>query len=356
MAGNDPAPNQRTVPRLQMRFETVMEEAGEEHCTTAHDYVTSSSDTESLENGSDEELLTGRQSWTTATPDHTEELNSGVSHRSQKQRRSVKDLTTTSTKAVDVEGLLAENMLLKRQLREALELRVPSAEAAVAASDAVADQLRVQNRKLSAMLKESREEIAALHEELGKMEHIIEENAALQRSIEQTRHHAMRLVDDMQNLKIQLSEERQKCAYSEEQQDARKKLCHKLFMAMQGVKSTESPLAAAEQKGFCFNKKNITASESLVANTFKDALPHGDGPQDSWLPPSAEHGLQSLAHRRDGKPTVTSHGGSNAQDQTGCPQTTIHPFFSQTPAPERNAGPHAFTDGGRVAVPITFGK
>jgi len=181
-------------------------------------------------------------------------------------------------------------------------------------------------------------------------EHIIEENAALQRSIEETRCFTMLLVNDVQNLKTQLSEERQKRADSEAQQDVRKKLCHKLFMAMQDVRLAESPLAAAEQKGSGFNTKNITASESIVADTFKNALAHWHGPQDSWLSP------QSLAHRRDGMPIVTTPGGSSAQGQTGCPQSTIYPFLSQRSASERNVEPQASTNEGQVAVPITSGR
>jgi len=363
MVGNDAAPHQRTMPlqiyswwQQEGRFETVMEDAGEEECTSVFDSMTNSSGTESMENGSDEELVISRQSWTTATPDQVKVVNSEEKHRQQKQRRAVRDLTTTPSKAVDAKHLLAENMLLKRQLSEALELRVPSAEANAAASEAVADELRAKNRKLSAMLMKSREEIAALHERQSKMEHVMEENAALQRSIEETRCYTMLLVNDIQNLKTQLSEERQKRAASEAQQDVRKKLCHKLFMAMQDVRLAESPLAAAEQKGVHFNTRNITASETPVAETSKDVLAHGHGPKDSWFHPSAEGGLQLPAHRLDGKPRITSPGGSSAQSQTGCPQTTIHSFLSQRSASERNFGPQAFTDEGQVAVPITFGR
>jgi len=361
MVGNDPAPHQHKQPRLQVawwqrphRFEAVQEDADEERYLPAKDGLASSSETQSLDSGSNEEA-----SWNTATPDHVEEeLDSDLSAGSQKRARN--SSTAPLTEAFQIQRLLAENALLKRQLSEALDFRVPSAEANAAAAEAVADELRTQNRKLLKTLKDLQESTAALLKRQTEMHHIFEENAALQKSLEETRSHTMLLVEDIKDLEIQLSEQRQKCADSEAEQDVRKQLCYKLFMAMHGedVRFDKRPRVAAEEKGFQFSKHNNinTVSEPFYDGAFEDAVAHGLALQDSGFLPSAECGLYSAAHKCDGKPTIASPGGSSAQDHTGSSQTCSRSSFGHWSANERKAGPHALAHEDRVTVPITFGR
>jgi len=360
MTGKGPAPHQQAKPRLQVawwqrphRFETVLQDASEAKLAKDGDTsVTSSLDTQSLESGSNEESVLGQQS--SATSDHAlEELDSDLSHASQKRARTSKNLTVAVTDAVDVQHLLAENALLKRQLREALDFLVPSAEANAAAAEAVADELRMQNRNLMKMLSDLQEKNAALLQRQHEMQHMFQESAGLQRSLEEN---TMRLVEDISELEVQLAKQRQKCTDSEIQQDALKQLCQKLSMAMHGEderldKSLQN--IAAEEKGFRLNKDSITVSQPSACNTTENAVAHEHAKHGPLLPTSAESCLQSATHRCDGKPTMASLAGSLAQGKAGRgAQTAVCSSLAQRGASERR--PRVFSSSRQVSLPAIF--
>eukprot|EP00419_Tripos_fusus_P008199 CAMPEP_0172696084 /NCGR_PEP_ID=MMETSP1074-20121228/27801_1 /TAXON_ID=2916 /ORGANISM="Ceratium fusus, Strain PA161109" /LENGTH=112 /DNA_ID=CAMNT_0013516775 /DNA_START=145 /DNA_END=480 /DNA_ORIENTATION=+ len=110
-------------------------------------------------------------------------------------------MAASVVKSVTAEDLHTEIALLKQQLMEVRLFVLQSVQVPAIASDVDAEEVRLQNRELLKTVKELREENATLLQIQEEVEQAVEEFQA------ETRDYVTRLLDDIENLKIQLSKQ-----------------------------------------------------------------------------------------------------------------------------------------------------
>jgi len=226
-------------------------------------------------------------------------------------------LAASATKQATAEDLHAEIALLKQQLMEVRRFVLQSVQAPAMACSVDAEEVQMQNRELLKTVKELREENAILLEIRQALEQTIEEVQA------QNRYNVTCLLDDIENLKIQLSKQHLRCNDAQEQRDAQKQLFLKLFMLAkhdmeqsntqnntQHAKAFKHAMLehysriAAKRAASPLDKKNEAAPIHCTDDNFKNHLAHAKGTQ---IPRRdfAEHHLVLPASKLDGKVEVS---------------------------------------------------
>lgn len=143
------------------------------------------------------------------------------------------------------EDFHAEAAQLQQQLAETQRLVLHAAQAPAVAPSVNVEGLRMQNSELVSTVNKLREENAVLLQRQQKMQQeaieglqarqeleqiVRREDAELRRMREETGNLVKILRDDIMNLNVQLSKQRQQCIDAEEQRDAQKQLFLKMFM------------------------------------------------------------------------------------------------------------------------------
>jgi len=222
-------------------------------------------------------------------------------------------MAASVVKSVTAEDLHTEIALLKQQLMEVRLFVLQSVQVPAIASDVDAEEVRLQNRELLKTVKELREENATLLQIQEEVEQAVEEFQA------ETRDYVTRLLDDIENLKIQLSKQHLRCNDAQEQRDAQKQLFLKLFMlAKHDMEQSNTQHAkafkhamlehysriAAKRAASPLDKKNEAAPIHCTDDNFKNHLAHAKGTQ---IPRRdfAEHHLVLPASKLDGKVEVS---------------------------------------------------
>jgi len=151
------------------------------------------------------------------------------------------------------------------------------------------EDLQAENALLTKLLNEAREEITSLHQKHRIMEQVIQDNVCLQRKHQEMKGSMMLLIDEIDDLKNQLSKECQRCVDAEEQRWAQKELFHRMFaqvkhdmdkgngqqasvfMNDKGAPLGEHLSSDAEEHVYLVNKRNASTSELFAEDKFKDA-------------------------------------------------------------------------------------
>jgi hypothetical protein len=226
-----------------------------------------------------------------------------------------------------IEDLQAENALLRRQLKEAHDLTVPSLEASAEASFAVVEDLQMQNHHLLKTVQVLQEKIAILCQKQGSMEQVIQDNVDLQRKHQEMNGRMMLLIDDNDHLRNQLSAERERWADAQEQWCGKQELFHRMFMQVErdmdrssgqhasvAMKDRGAPLSehlrsTDEQQFFPLNKWNASASELFAEDKCKDDMTHAHGMKTSslFLPAEGSFPSPTPRHHTSSQPILTRY-------------------------------------------------
>eukprot|EP00419_Tripos_fusus_P001024 CAMPEP_0172680734 /NCGR_PEP_ID=MMETSP1074-20121228/16973_1 /TAXON_ID=2916 /ORGANISM="Ceratium fusus, Strain PA161109" /LENGTH=271 /DNA_ID=CAMNT_0013499115 /DNA_START=285 /DNA_END=1100 /DNA_ORIENTATION=- len=195
-------------------------------------------------------------------------------------------LAASVVKPVTVEDLHAEIALLKQQMVEVRLFVLQSVQAPAMASNVDAEEVHMQNRELLKVVKELREENAILYKIQQALGQTVEKIQA------ETTNYVTCLLDDIENLKIQLSKQHLRCNDAEEQRDAQKQLFLKMFMiakidmeqnniqhaeAVTHSMSQDYLRIAAKRNASPLDNRNKAAPIRCTEDKFKNKLAHVQG-------------------------------------------------------------------------------